>query len=311
MSVKLICSTVVIALLVTYLPSFAEGGGGATAANFLLVGNGGRAVAMGGAARALVNDASALYWNPAQLTAIEKRSFYLANRFGHVDMNQGYFGAATPLSPGWIPPGVASISGTYFGAGDMVGRDVEAAETGDFSASDIMINTGYGTTLKEALNVGLSAGAIFDKIDDSKENAFLVSMGLSGGLSDIVSLLGKPNTLPETIDLALVIGNIGSSLGSDGLPGLFSIGASWQRRELFVEADITKVSKGSMDMALGAEYLYNRFALRGGYNTFADAGNGLSLGVGIFVREFTIDYVYVPMGDLGSNNYLGVALRGW
>jgi len=309
-SAKLIFSTVAIALLITSLPCLAEGGG-VTAANFLLVGNGGRAVAMGGAARASVNDASALSWNPARLTAIKERSFYLANRFGYVDMNQGYFGVTEPISPGPIPPGVASLSATYFGAGDLVGRDDTGARTGDFSASDIMINTGFATTLKDAFNAGVSAGAIFSKIDDSKKNAFLVSLGLSGGLSDIIELLGESSTMTDNVDVALVIGNIGSNLGGDGLPGLFSLGASWRRRELLVEADITKVSKGSMDMALGAEYLYNRFALRGGYNTFADAGNGLSLGVGVFVREFTIDYSYVPMGDLGSNNYLGVAIRGW
>ena len=299
-----------MALLVTSLPCFAEGGG-ATAANFLLVGNGGRAVAMGGAARASVNDASALSWNPARLTVIGKRSFYLANRFGYVDMNQGYFGAAAPLALGSIPPGVAAISGTYFGAGDMIGRDDTGAETGEFSASDLMINTGFGTTLKDALSVGLSAGALFSTIDDSKESAFLMSIGLSGGLTDILGLMGKSSTLTENVDVALVIGNIGSNLGNDDLPTLFSLGASWQRRQLMVEADITSISKGSTNIALGAEYLMNRFALRGGYNSQADAGSGFSLGIGIFVRDFTIDYAFVPMGDLGNNNYLGVALRGW
>ena len=50
------------------------GGGGTTAVPFLTMGAGARALAMGDAATATANDATALYWNPATLLRIENQS---------------------------------------------------------------------------------------------------------------------------------------------------------------------------------------------------------------------------------------------
>ena len=49
---------------------FGSGSRGTTTANFLKLGAGARAEAMGGAYAAVADDATALYWNPAGLTRI-------------------------------------------------------------------------------------------------------------------------------------------------------------------------------------------------------------------------------------------------
>jgi len=48
-------------------------GPGTSAANFLKIGVGARATAMGDAFTGLANDGTCLYWNPAGLTQLEKR----------------------------------------------------------------------------------------------------------------------------------------------------------------------------------------------------------------------------------------------
>jgi len=135
---KLFSLTVGVALLGASLPCSVDGAG-TTAANFLLIGNGGRAVAMGGASRASANDATAIYWNPGQLAEVDTRSIYLSNRFGGLGMHQGFFGAVMPIKQGTV-----GVAATYFTSGGIDGLDENAVSTGDFKASDILISGALG-----------------------------------------------------------------------------------------------------------------------------------------------------------------------
>jgi len=56
-------------------------------------------------------------------------------------------------------------------------------------------------------------------------------------------------------------------------------------------------------IALGSEYwLYDWFAIRLGYRTKSDIGDGLHYGLGFAYRDLGIDYAFVPYGDLGSSH---------
>jgi len=293
----------VAALLGASLPCSADGAG-TTAANFLLIGNGGRAVAMGGASRASANDATAIYWNPGQLAEVDTRSIYLSNRFGGLGMHQGYFGAAMPIKQGTV-----GVAATYFTSGGIDGLDENAVSTGDFKASDILISGAFGKRIKKFFNVGVTAGVLFDSIDDSKENSFMATLGGSFDMPDTLKLMGKAINVPDNLQLAMVIGNIGSGLGNDDLPMLYSFGAAWQRKRLIVEADVTGVKDGGAHFSAGFEYLFDRFAPRAGFNSRPDAGTGLRIGIGVFLRDLIIDYAYVPGGDISDHHYLGVVLH--
>jgi hypothetical protein len=106
-----------------------------------------------------------------------------------------------------------------------------------------------------------------------------------------------------------VIGNIGSGLGNDDLPMIYSFGAAWQRERLIVEADVTGVKEGGAHFSAGFEYLFDKFAPRAGFNSRTDAGTGLRIGIGIFLRDIIIDYAYMPGGDISDSHYLGVVLQ--
>src|SRR6266487_6212781 len=108
---------------------FTRNAEGTTAANFLKLGVGARALAMGEAYSAVADDANALYWNPAGLTRIYHaeatfmHAAYLANSF------YDYAAYGTHLGKhGALGAGVQ-----YFSAGRITQTDVTGNDVGDFS----------------------------------------------------------------------------------------------------------------------------------------------------------------------------------
>src|SRR5438105_3412392 len=93
---------------------FNSGARGTTTANFLKLGVGARAVAMGEAYSAVADDATALYWNPAGLARIAKDSaafmhapylastFYDYGAYGHRLGNQAFAAGVQYFSAGSI-----------------------------------------------------------------------------------------------------------------------------------------------------------------------------------------------------------------
>jgi hypothetical protein len=284
------CAVAVALLLGTCVPCIA-GGAGTTAAGFLLVGQGARAMAMGGASRALVEDATAVYWNPAMLGAIDRTVFVASDRVGYADMNQGYAGLATPL---WN--GVLGVSATYFDAGGLEGTDDQGDPTGQFDASDLSFDLGYGMTLGSAFYLGFGAGSVLSRIDESDESTFTGSLGAAYDLS-------------PAIRVGAVVQNLGGDLGKDGLPTLVGGGVGWRWGSLALEGDVASPSGEDGYVAVGGEYMIGPLALRAGYSSQADAGDGLHAGLGIQWDRFFLDYAYVPMGDLGADHHISIGMR--
>ena len=94
---------------------FSEAARATTAADFLGLGAGARAAAMGGAYSAAVDEASAVYWNPAAMTLVKHRSATLMHEalfnsssyeYGAYVQNEGALGAfgfgAQYFTPGRI-----------------------------------------------------------------------------------------------------------------------------------------------------------------------------------------------------------------
>lgn len=52
---------------------------------------------------------------------------------------------------------------------------------------------------------------------------------------------------------------------------------------------------------MGTEYqVTNNLFVRAGYNSRNDSGNGISLGCGFIVRNFHVDYSFLPYERLGD-----------
>ncbi|MCD6318073.1 PorV/PorQ family protein [Candidatus Aerophobetes bacterium] len=265
---------------------------GTTASNFLKIGVGARATAMGGAFTALADDGTALYWNPAGLAQIERTEISAMYNMWFQEVNQGYLSLAFPLLGG-----IAGLGANYMDMGKIEGRDTEGNPTGDFGASDIQASLGYARNFSSKLMLGISAGMLQDTIAEDKKTAYLGNAGF----------LFKPT---ELISVGLACQNIGSKLGEDPLPLTYRGGIALRLKSISIEADAVKPIDDDIYYCAGLEWLIgNILVLRGGYRTGQDVGSGISAGVGLRISKINLDYAYVPYGDLGDTHRVSLEMK--
>ena len=289
---KILWSALIIGILILTLDliSYANGPG-TTTASFLKIGVGARAAAMGEAFTAVASDGTSLYWNPAGLTQLRTKEISATYNSWFQEIKQGYLSLTFPSLRGTMGLGT-----NYVDMGKIEGRDAEGNPTGNFTASDTHIFIGYAGKLKKS-SWGLTLGWLQDVIKDDKKNSFLANIGFLYPVS-------------ERLSLGIAAQNIGSKLGSDPLPLTFKVGAASKLKTLTLALDIAKPRDNEIYYCLGAEWwLRNVLALRAGYKTNQDIGEGWSAGLGFKFGKNRLDYAYVPYGDLGSTHRISLATR--
>ncbi len=145
-----------------------------SAANFLKIGVGSRAEGMGGAYTAQVDDASALYWNPAGIAHLTSPQIQISNFNWIADMKHSYLAAVFPAGK----LGSIGISLIYFDMGEMT-KTTELSTDGEgtFTASDFSIGLGYGKKISDHFAVGVQAKIIKETISFSSASAFAIDAG--------------------------------------------------------------------------------------------------------------------------------------
>jgi len=289
---KVLGSMVVGILVFALNISSSAGGSGTTAANFLKIGVGARAAAMGDAFTVIVDDSTSLYWNPAGLAKMEKRQFSATYNMWFAGINQGYLGMGFPLSG----EGIVAGGMNYVDMGDFDGRDEAGNPTGTFTASALNCQLGYANRVGEKLIWGISAGLVQDTIADDIKSTYAANFGLLFETS-------------ESLSLGLALQNIGGQLGGDPLPFVAKIGMAYTWQSLLLALDIAKPADNDLYYCAGIEWwIMDGIALRAGYKTNQDIGEGLTAGFGFDKGKIRFDYAYVPYGELGNTHKVSLGM---
>ncbi len=300
---------------------------GTTAAPFLEIGVGARAIGMGGAFVATANDASALYWNVAGIAQLKRPEVLFVRTNWLADIRFDYAGAVLPLG-GY---GSLGASLTSLSMGEMMVRTVEEPEgTGErFSASDMALAVSYGFHLTDRFSFGITAKYIYQRIWKETAQGFAVDVGtlfrtglkglrIGAALSNFGTdmQMGGDNLLVYHDIDPYKLGNndrIFAELKTDKwpLPLIFQAGMAiepWEteKQRLTLAVDALHPIDNTESINVGMEYAFReQFFLRGGYrNLFLrDAEEGFTLGAGFHIRflgnfRVQLDYAYADFGRL-------------
>ncbi len=322
-----------LALLLTFhaLPARAAKiypSAGSTAASFLKLEVGARAVAMGGAFTGVPGDPYAIYWNPAALAYLEKeKNLSLFHNEYFQGLGQEFLLYTAPAAGGkflGVPGPKAGVWGfalNYFYVPDDLERrsglnegDPEnpiSPSEGEFGAYDLAASAAYG----RRLSGGLSAGAAFKVIRQSIDDYSAGSVALDLGLLREYSWRGHP------VAAGFSVQNLGPGIKFTdrryGLPLVLRAGLSGRLQDsgALLALDVEKPVDNYPALAVGAEFpLTQRLALRSGYK-YRMYGNeegdwaGFSAGAGVFFDRAVFDYAFTPFGELGNAHRFSISVK--
>ncbi|MBU0699774.1 PorV/PorQ family protein [bacterium] len=256
---------------------------------------GAQAIGMGEAFAAAANDVNAIFWNPAGLSLLEHREIN-----GVVDANCTSVGYAQPIKFGVIGYGISILDG-----GEATIYYPEGATKTVRAQSDYMLMLSYAGKIIENLSIGGNLKMVHSELAEvSQATAFAC---------DVVGLY---RFLANNLDIGGVIQNIGSNIKyeeeSDALPLNIKVGIAYRFNRLLLTMDINKPIENKLRLNVGAEYqIAEIMVLRAGYKLKQEdnkSGTGLTAGVGFKIRNYQLDYAYVPHQDLGDTHQISLLL---
>jgi len=279
----------------------AVGSAGAEPFNFLFLDANARPVGMGGAYTALAADENALLYNPAGLGRIAS--------YGATFMHNKYLTGIAQEYAAFVSPQGFGANLNFLDSGDIPRTTYArpAGGLGDAGLSDIAFSAGYGRALGEFLSVGAGRKYIREAIDHTPGDGWALDFG---GLYAVPAIRG--------LTLGLAAQNLGPTVKFEGahenLPLNVRTGAAYgfniRGHKSVIALDVTKERSQSARVAVGAESgLWENLALRFGFNSRNDAGIGIAAGFGYQWRGVSIDYAFVPMGELGDAHRVSVTVR--
>ncbi len=328
---RILISLIVLSFIVTgFSQSTRENSKkGTTAATFLSIGQGARAIGMGSAMVAITNDPSALYWNPAGITKTQGFSFMVDHTTWFADINYNYMALTYNLGD----MGTIGASFTISDIDEMQVTTIEKPEgTGQmFGVTDAAFSLAWAIQLTDNFSIGFNPKFIYQGIWTMSSSTIALDLGvqyvtpfdgaiLAMSISNFgpkMRMQGEAAQFLYDLDLNST-GNNGAipmELLTEGwdLPLIFRVGIGYQpfkvdENSLTLSVDALHLSDNYESLNVGAEYSYDDFIfIRGGYKSLLLTESEESFALGFGLKQLIIgnvglnvDYAYQDFGRLNS-----------
>lgn len=289
---------------------------GTSAAQFLKLGAGSRAGAMGEAYSAVADDVYAVYYNPAGLIGLKGNQLAAAHAEHFQGISYEFAGFGYPFKDAQGETRSALAASIYnLSVADIERRTADTrAPSGSFGAGDYSYNLSYARLMTPRLSLGATGKLIHQTIDSYSATAYAADLGVLYTVPGVWK--GRP------VRLSALIKNLGTDIDfagvSDPLPRALVFGAAMPvTPRVKVALDMTKYRDTDLFFGLGTEYVHPftdnvSGALRAGLNTHRkdnDGNNLMSFGAGINFYRAGFDFAWVPYGDLGNTFRFSLLLK--
>jgi hypothetical protein len=321
---------------------------GTTTANFLEMGVGSAACAMGEAQVAVVRDLSSVYWNPAGLSYMTMNEVQFVYQPWIAGINLTYAGAA------FVMPQLGtfgfSFTGMNYGQTQVTSMEMQEGTGEMYSAMDFTAGVSYARKLAQWFGFGASFKYVSSGIWHMKASAAAVDMGVlvntgffspdgkrENGLTIGMSIANYGTKMKydgmdllQPIDISTNQGNYADVEGQFRLQGwelplILRIGVSvipikTVNHQLCLAVDALHPNNNCESINVGGEYqltwpAVGKLFLRSGYRGLAmdQSEYGWNYGGGVHVslmnnRELKMDYAYKSMGILGNYSMFTIGM---
>ncbi len=301
---------------------------GTSAGNFLKLGADARAAGMGSAVHAAVDDATAIYWNPAGLAGLRYRHATMTHSASYQSTFTDFIAYAQPIEAPFqrqsgrereLQPdqfGTLGVAVLYQNSGSINEVDNTGANTGDrITPQDLAVIIAWGATVSRGLDLGIGLKYITSKIQSTAQTG-AVDLGARWRT-------WLPGDFPYAVSFSAQ--NLGGQLKfheiSDPLPITLTIGQALKLyKGLTVTLDFIAPRDRSAYPAFGLEWRVPMqqglaASLRAGYDGRLSSSDlsggvtGVSFGGGLAIQRWGFDYGWSPAGGLGSSHKLSLSYR--
>lgn len=293
-----------------------------SAATFMKIGVGARAMGMGGSYTAVSDDPSAIIWNPAGLATLRRPVVNATAIRWPTDIRYDHIVGVHPMGNGVIAGQLG-----YLSADIQETTEYYPLGTGrTLTYSDWYAGVAYARAFTDRLNLGASARLVHEDLGSSVGGptattvAFDVGSLYSVGYRKIRIGMSVTNFGPPLAPGGQFLSNsgVGVDYGHYALPTQFKFGAAddlIDRQDLRLTGDfeLTHPADGVESFRTGGELMVrNALAVRAGYIFTSDLP-GLSLGAGFQGSTGSVfsqlDYAYRSGGDLGAIHVLSLGVH--
>jgi hypothetical protein len=290
---------------------------GTSSLQFLKIGVGGRATAMGESFVAVANDITALYWNPAGLMQFDGIGVHFSHSEWLVDLKHEFFGGVYRFGHNAIG---LSITSLHTPAMEKT-TEFQPNGTGEyFKFGDLGVGLTFARRLTDQFSFGLTFRYVEETLAELKMRGIMFDLGTyywtglyNSRFAVTISNFG-PQVKPGG-SVNLIGGRTLSEFQSFPPPTIFRIGIAVdpiddKKNKLTTSIQLNHPNDNAENINIGAEYSYKGFLfLRGGYKFNVDTENfsaGIGVKVPVYVTQTSVDYSIANFKDLGFTHRISL-----